>query len=62
MFANEDDLVWATEQAAQVPATTVKLLQPEWTSDQSQQLVFDYVKQHPDWRISLQTHKFLGVR
>ncbi|MEL6331986.1 MAG: 7-carboxy-7-deazaguanine synthase QueE [Cyanobacteria bacterium J06626_26] len=62
VIANNEDLVWAETQAAQVPATTVKLLQPEWTSNQSQQLVFDYVKQHPDWRISLQTHKFLGVR
>lgn len=62
VIANGEDLVWAETQAAQVPATTVKLLQPEWTSNQSQQLVFDYVKQHPDWRISLQTHKFLGVR
>ncbi|NEQ55304.1 MAG: 7-carboxy-7-deazaguanine synthase QueE, partial [Leptolyngbya sp. SIO3F4] len=62
VIANAEDLVWAEAQAAQVSASTVKLLQPEWTSEQSQQLVFDYVKQHPDWRISLQTHKFLGVR
>ena len=62
VIANEDDLAWANEQAAQVPVTTVKLLQPEWTNEHSQQLVFDYVKQYPDWRISLQTHKFLGVR
>ncbi|MBT9316913.1 7-carboxy-7-deazaguanine synthase QueE [Leptothoe spongobia] len=62
VIANAEDLAWAEEQAAQVPATTVKLLQPEWTSEHSQQLVFDYVKQHSGWRISLQTHKFLGVR
>ncbi len=62
VIANAEDLNWAAAQAAQVPTATVKLLQPEWSSDQSQQLVFDYVKQHPDWRISLQTHKFLGVR
>ncbi len=62
VIATADDLAWAEAQAARVPATTVKLLQPEWTSDDSQQLVFDYVKQHPDWRISLQTHKFLGVK
>ncbi|MEM9483869.1 MAG: 7-carboxy-7-deazaguanine synthase QueE [Cyanobacteria bacterium P01_F01_bin.116] len=60
VVADADDLVWAEAQAAQVPATVVKLLQPEWASDP--QRVFDYVKQHPDWRISLQTHKFLGVR
>ena len=62
VIANEEDLVWAEKQATLVPAATVKLLQPEWTSEQSQQLVFDYVKQHSNWRISLQTHKFLGVR
>ncbi len=62
VIANRDDLAWAEAQAALVPETTVKLLQPEWNSDQSRQLVFDYVKQHPGWRISLQTHKFLGVR
>lgn len=62
VIANQEDLEWAETQAKQVPESTVKLLQPEWTSDQSQQLVFDYVKQHSTWRISLQTHKFLGVR
>lgn len=62
VIANPEDLTWAEDQAAQVSPTTVKLLQPEWTSPQSQQLVFDYVKHHPSWRISLQTHKFLGVR
>ncbi|MEM1251658.1 MAG: 7-carboxy-7-deazaguanine synthase QueE [Cyanobacteria bacterium P01_H01_bin.21] len=62
VIATQDDLTWAMEQAAQVPITAIKLLQPEWTSDQSQQLVVDYVKHHPDWRVSLQTHKFLGVR
>ena len=62
VIATAEDLAWATHQATQVPSTTVKLLQPEWTHGTSQQLVFDYVKQHSDWRISLQTHKFLGVR
>ncbi|MDV3352087.1 7-carboxy-7-deazaguanine synthase QueE [Leptothoe sp. LEGE 181152] len=62
VISTEDDLIWAQEQAAQVPVTTIKLLQPEWTSDHSQRLVFDYVKRHSGWRMSLQTHKFLGVR
>ncbi|MEA5467009.1 7-carboxy-7-deazaguanine synthase QueE [Leptothoe sp. PORK10 BA2] len=62
VIAHGEDLTWAAAQAERVSAATVKLLQPEWSSAQSQQLVFDYVKQHPDWRISLQTHKFLGVR
>ncbi len=39
-----------------------KMLQPEWSSKQGQTLVFDYVLMHPEWRVSLQTHKFLGIR
>ena len=56
------DLEWAEVQAEQVPKDAVKLLQPEWNSPDSSSLIFDYVLKHPNWRISLQTHKFLGVR
>lgn len=59
---NEDDLVWAEQSAQKVSAQTVKLLQPQWENPASQQLVMDYVLSHPDWRVGLQTHKFLGVR
>ncbi|MGH2415054.1 MAG: 7-carboxy-7-deazaguanine synthase QueE, partial [Microcystaceae cyanobacterium] len=62
VVANVNDLEWAIQQAAKVPPETVKYLQPEWNTPQSQDLIFDYVLKHPEWRISLQTHKFLGVR
>ncbi|MEO0542157.1 MAG: 7-carboxy-7-deazaguanine synthase QueE, partial [Cyanobacteria bacterium P01_A01_bin.105] len=62
VIAQADDLAWAEEQAARVATTTVKLLQPEWNSPNSPQLIVDYILRHPDWRLSLQTHKFLGVR
>ena len=62
VVADPTDLEWAEAQAAQVPGDALRLLQPEWNSPASQQLVFDYVRQHPSWRLSLQTHKFLGVR
>ncbi|MEM8779850.1 MAG: 7-carboxy-7-deazaguanine synthase QueE [Cyanobacteria bacterium P01_G01_bin.49] len=62
VITNRDDLHWAEEQAKKVPSEAIKYLQPEWNSPQSQPLIFDYILQHPDWRISLQTHKFLGVR
>ncbi|MCW6039036.1 7-carboxy-7-deazaguanine synthase QueE [Spirulina subsalsa FACHB-351] len=55
------DLEWAELQGAKVGEFATKYLQPEWNSPSSQKLVFDYVLTHPDWRISLQTHKFLGV-
>ncbi|WP_200867442.1 7-carboxy-7-deazaguanine synthase QueE [Leptolyngbya sp. Heron Island J] len=62
VVADARDLEWAEVQAERVPKDAVKLLQPEWNSLDSLSLIFDYVLKHPDWRISLQTHKFLGVR
>jgi organic radical activating enzyme len=62
VIVQASDLLWAEQQAACVSPETVKLLQPEWHTPESQQLIFDYVLHHPKWRISLQTHKFLGVR
>ena len=38
------------------------LLQPGWQSNAGQQLAIDYVRSHPNWRLSLQSHKWLGVR
>jgi len=38
------------------------LLQPGWQSAEGQQLAVDYVRSHPEWRLSLQSHKWLGVR
>ena len=56
------DLEWAEKNAAKCPDKTHLLLQPEWSRESSMELIVDYVKAHPEWGISLQTHKFLGVR
>jgi organic radical activating enzyme len=56
------DFEWAEQQAQRVNPSVVKLLQPEWTTPDSLKLVYAYVRQHPQWRISLQTHKFMHVR
>ena len=61
-MSGAQDLKWAEVQAERVPKGAVKLLQPEWNSPDSPSLIVDYILKHPDWRISLQTHKFLGVR
>lgn len=58
---NEEDLRFAEEIESKA-GDVVKLLQPEWGTPSAKQLVFDYVLKNPQWRISLQTHKFLGVR
>ena len=38
------------------------LLQPGWKCQGGQQLAIDFVRSHPQWRLSLQSHKWLGVR
>lgn len=55
------DIEWAEENAAKCPAGTHLMLQPEWDTPSSVPLIVDYVKAHPEWQISLQTHKFLQV-
>lgn len=56
------DLEWAETTAQKVSANAVKLLQPRWDSEEGRCIVFEYVLAHPEWRVGLQTHKFLGVR
>jgi organic radical activating enzyme len=62
VVVNVEDLEWAEAQASLVKDATLKYLQPEWNTPASQELIFNYVLQHPEWRISLQTHKFLAIR
>ena len=61
VVVNSKDFQWAEQQATRVSPQAVKYLQPEWNTPQSQDLIFSYVLQHPEWRIGLQTHKFMDV-
>ena len=36
-------------------------LQPGWESEEGKKLSIDYVKSHPQWRLSLQIHKWVGL-
>ena len=36
-------------------------LQPGWESKEGKKLSIEYIKGHPEWRLSLQTHKWLGI-
>lgn len=55
------DLQWAEEHAALCPENTRLLLQPEWDTPKSMPLIVEYVKENPQWGVSLQTHKFLQI-
>lgn len=59
---NKSDFKWAGEHAAGVSDRCKLYLQPEW-SRASEMLprIIDYVKEHPRWEISLQTHKYMNI-
>jgi organic radical activating enzyme len=59
---DESDLIWAEQNAEKVQPNVVKYLQAEWNTSSSKNLLLEYVLNHSDWRVSVQTHKLLGVR
>ena len=59
---NKHDLAWADEHAAKLPPECLLYLQPEWDKRETMMPpIVEHVKQHPRWRISLQTHKYLDI-
>lgn len=59
---NKDDFRFAEEQAKRVGKDCVLYLQPEWSKrDAMMPLMVDYVLAHSQWKVSLQTHKYLNI-
>jgi 7-carboxy-7-deazaguanine synthase len=59
---NKHDFQFAEEQAAKVNPNAILFLQPEWSKNEEMTpLIVDYVMNNPQWRISLQTHKYLNI-
>ncbi len=59
---NKSDFVWAESFAQQMNANCKLLLQPEWgKAAQITPLIVSYVKENPQWQISLQTHKYMEI-
>ncbi len=59
---NKHDLLFAEAEAAKVNPNCILYLQPEWSvRDKVTPLIVDYVMQHPEWKVSLQTHKYLNI-
>lgn len=59
---NKSDFAWAEEFASKVKAECKFFLQPEWSKEKEMlPLIIDYVKAHPEWRISLQVHKYMNI-
>lgn len=62
VIENEDDFEWAERNAAGVRRDCLLYLQVEWSrSDVMMPRVVEYVKTHPEWRVSIQTHKYMNI-
>ncbi len=62
VIASLEDFEWAERQSELVPPNTLRYLQPEWSTKESLNLIFEHVLQHPEWRVGLQTHKLMQVQ
>jgi 7-carboxy-7-deazaguanine synthase len=59
---HKSDFEFAEQHAQLVNPNCVLLLQPEWSrAAEMTPLVVEYVKNNPQWRISLQTHKYMDI-
>lgn len=62
IIQTKEDLVWAEENAKKVHSSCQLFLQPEWSMRKMiLPILLDYVKSNVKWRISLQTHKYIGI-
>lgn len=58
----EADFGWAERHAASVPAGCLRYLQPEWSAaERMMPAIVEYAKAHPEWSISIQTHKYMRI-
>jgi 7-carboxy-7-deazaguanine synthase len=59
---HKSDFEFAEKHAGLVRKDCLKLLQPEWSkASKFMDHIVNYVKNDPNWKISLQTHKFMDI-
>lgn len=62
IIQNKHDFKFAEAQSLKVSASCELYLQPEWSKRELMTpLIVDYVMRNPQWKISLQTHKYLNI-
>ena len=63
IVVNKSDFDWAENMAQKMKKKGHKLfLQPEWDrSEKMTPLIVDYIKDNPQWEMSLQIHKFMNI-
>ena len=59
---NKSDFKWAEEFAEKVKPSCELFLQPEWSKEKEMlPLIIEYVKANPQWKVSLQIHKYMNI-
>lgn len=59
---NNHDFEWALKEAQKVSSSCRLMIQPEWSKEEKMlPLVIAFVKENPEWKISLQTHKYMNI-
>lgn len=59
---HKSDFQFAEQHAAKVGKQCQLILQPEWDKQEEMlPLIIEYVKANPQWKISLQTHKYMAI-
>jgi len=59
---HRSDMDWAAEHASKVRPDCALFLQPEWDKrDDATFWILSWIAGRPGWRISLQTHKYIGI-
>lgn len=62
---SNDDLLFAEQMVEKIKSVSSTLpllfLQAGWNSKHSQDLTFEYIKHNSQWRMSMQTHKWLNI-
>lgn len=62
VIAHPSDFEWAEQHAAKVSASCELYLQTEWEKQERfLPLIIDYIKRNKNWKISLQTHKYMQI-
>lgn len=62
IIETEADFQWAEDNRERVGGGCMLFMQPEWSvAERMMPLIVEYVKSHPEWNISIQTHKYMHI-
>jgi organic radical activating enzyme len=62
VIAHKNDLRWAKEFESKMHKNCKLYIQPEWDNrNEMTKLCIDFIKENPNWSLSLQTHKYIDI-